>query len=54
VGDRDDFCSVEEAVVAYRSLAPGRLAVVPDTGHVITPEKIDALMGFLDGHGSSS
>jgi pimeloyl-ACP methyl ester carboxylesterase len=52
VGDRDDFCSVEEAALAYRSLALGQLAVVPDTGHVITAEKVDAPIAFLDRHHS--
>jgi pimeloyl-ACP methyl ester carboxylesterase len=48
VGDRDDFCSAEEAVVAYRSLPQGELAVAPDTGHVITAEKVETLIAFLD------
>ena len=48
VGDRDDFCSAEEAVVAFRSLAQGELAVVPDTGHSITAEKVEAVITFLD------
>ena len=47
VGDRDDFCSVEEGCQTYRSLPRGELAVVPDTGHEITAEKIGVLTEFL-------
>jgi len=50
VGDRDDFCSVEEAVVAYRRLSDAELAILPGTGHVITPEGIEATIGFLRRH----
>ena len=47
VGDRDDFCSVEEAAVAFRNLSDGQLAVIPNTGHVISGAKIEALVSFL-------
>ncbi len=47
VGDRDHFCSVEEATVALRSLGHGQLAVIPDLGHVISTGKIEALVSFL-------
>ncbi len=47
VGDRDDFCSVEEGCQTYRSLPRGELAVVPDTGHEITTAKIGVLTEFL-------
>jgi pimeloyl-ACP methyl ester carboxylesterase len=47
VGDRDHFCTAEEGVATYRHLESGQLAVVPDTGHVITPAKIALLMDFL-------
>jgi pimeloyl-ACP methyl ester carboxylesterase len=47
VGDRDHFCTVEEGVSTYRHLTRGQLAVVPDTGHAITPAKIAALREFL-------
>ena len=47
VGDRDHFCAVEEAVTTYRHLKDGQLAVVPDTGHTITPAKIELLQRFL-------
>ena len=48
VGDRDEFCSVEEGVRAYRALTEGELAVVPATGHVITPPLVDLMMEFLE------
>jgi pimeloyl-ACP methyl ester carboxylesterase len=47
VGDRDHFCPVEQGATTYRHLARGELAVLPDTGHVITPEKIAVLSAFL-------
>jgi pimeloyl-ACP methyl ester carboxylesterase len=47
VGDRDDFCSVEEGIVAFRALKQGQLDVVPNTGHVITKAKTDAAIEFL-------
>jgi pimeloyl-ACP methyl ester carboxylesterase len=49
-GDRDHFCSVDDAVVAYRSLPAGELAVVPHTDHVITPAIIDTTIEFLLRH----
>ena len=47
VGDRDHFCSVEEAAVAFRNLGNGQLAVIPNIGHVISAGKIEALISFL-------
>ena len=47
VGDRDHFCSVEEATAAARRLDTGELAVVPGTGHIITATKIELMMDFL-------
>ncbi len=47
VGDRDQFCTAEEAVTAYRALNHGELAVRPDTGHIITPAAIDSTINFL-------
>ena len=52
VGDRDEFCCVEEAVTAYRSLPNGELAIVPNTSHVITVAKVNAMIEFLDRHRS--
>jgi pimeloyl-ACP methyl ester carboxylesterase len=48
VGDRDEFCTVEDGVRAYRSLAEGELAVVPNTGHIITPALVDLMVEFLE------
>ena len=45
VGDRDEFCSVEEGVRAYRALPQGELAVVPNTGHIITPPLVELMAG---------
>jgi pimeloyl-ACP methyl ester carboxylesterase len=47
VGDHDEFCSVEEGVRAYRALAEGELAVVPNTGHIITPPLVELMVEFL-------
>jgi len=52
-GDRDEFCSVEEAVAAYRALPKGELAVLPNTGHVITPAAIAATIEFLERQASA-
>ena len=48
VGDRDEFCSVEEGVRAYRALAQGELAVVPNTGHIITAPLVEVMVEFLE------
>jgi pimeloyl-ACP methyl ester carboxylesterase len=47
-GDRDDFCSVEQAVAAYRQLRDGELAVLPGHGHYIPPAAIEATIEFLE------
>jgi pimeloyl-ACP methyl ester carboxylesterase len=52
-GDRDEFCSVEEAVAAYRALPKGELAILPNTGHVITPSAIAATIEFLERQASA-
>lgn len=49
VGDRDPFCTVEEGAAAYRALPAGELAVLPDTGHLITPAAVRATIEFF-GH----
>jgi pimeloyl-ACP methyl ester carboxylesterase len=49
-GDRDHFCSVEEAALAYRNLPTGELAILPDTDHAITPALIDTTIDFLLRH----
>ena len=48
VGDRDEFCSVEEGVRAYRALTQGELAVVPNTGHIITTSLVELMIEFLE------
>ena len=47
-GDRDQFCSVEEGVIAYRMLQDGELAVLADTGHLITPAVIETTIEFFE------
>jgi pimeloyl-ACP methyl ester carboxylesterase len=49
-GDRDDYCSVEEAVIAYRALREGELAIVPNTSHLITEAGVAAMVEFLERH----
>jgi pimeloyl-ACP methyl ester carboxylesterase len=46
-GDRDDFCTVEQAVTAYRRLPNGELAVLPGHGHYIPPSAIQLTVAFL-------
>lgn len=53
-GDRDIFCSVEEAVTAYRMLPDGELAVLPNTGHLITPAVIRATIEFFQRRATNS
>jgi pimeloyl-ACP methyl ester carboxylesterase len=48
VGDRDHFCSVEEGARALRSLTKGELAVLPATGHLITPLAVQVAIEFFD------
>lgn len=49
-GDRDGFCSVEEAAAAYRGLADGELGILPGQGHVITPSAVQLTIDFLRRH----
>jgi pimeloyl-ACP methyl ester carboxylesterase len=46
-GDRDDFCTVEEAVAAFRELPDGELAILPGHGHYLPPTAIEATIEFL-------
>jgi pimeloyl-ACP methyl ester carboxylesterase len=46
-GDRDDFCTVEQGVTAYRALTDGELAIMPGHGHYIPPAAIDTTVEFL-------
>jgi len=52
-GDRDEFCSVEEAVTSYRALPNGELAILPNTGHLITDAAIAATIEFLERHAAT-
>jgi len=47
-GDRDNFCSVEEGVTAYRMLQDGELAILPNTGHLVTPAAIETTIEFFE------
>jgi pimeloyl-ACP methyl ester carboxylesterase len=47
-GDRDEFCTVEQAVAAYRKLPVGELAVLPGHGHYIPPAAIDATIDYFE------
>jgi pimeloyl-ACP methyl ester carboxylesterase len=48
VGDRDEFCPVEQAVAAYRQLPDGELAILPGHGHYIPPAAIETTIEFLE------
>ena len=48
IGDRDPWCTVEEGAAAYRALYDGELAVLPNTGHLITPEAVEATVEFFE------
>jgi pimeloyl-ACP methyl ester carboxylesterase len=50
LGDRDEFCTLDDGITAYRQLASGEIAVVPGTGHVITAAKIELVLDFLGRH----
>ena len=47
-GDRDPFCTIEEGAAAYRALPAGAFAVLPDTGHLITPAAVRATIEFFE------
>jgi pimeloyl-ACP methyl ester carboxylesterase len=47
-GDRDPFCTIEEGAAAYRALPTGAFAVLPDTGHLITPAAVRATIAFFE------
>lgn len=47
VGDRDDFCTVEQAVTAYRQLRDAELAILPGHGHYIPPAAIQTTIEFF-------
>ena len=47
-GDRDPFCTLEEGAAAYHALPAGELAVLPDTGHLITPGAVQTMIEFFE------
>jgi pimeloyl-ACP methyl ester carboxylesterase len=49
-GDRDQFCSAEEAVTAYRALPAGELAILPDHGHLISTQAVAVTLEFARRH----
>jgi pimeloyl-ACP methyl ester carboxylesterase len=51
-GDRDFFCSVEEAVVAFRRLKDGELAILPGLGHQLSRSAVDLAIEFLTRRGA--
>jgi 3-oxoadipate enol-lactonase len=48
IGDRDPFCTVEEGAAACRALPAGELAVLPNTGHLITPAAVQTTIEFFE------
>jgi pimeloyl-ACP methyl ester carboxylesterase len=49
-GDRDHFCTVDEAVTAYRQLPEGELAILPGHGHYIPPIAVQTTVEFFARH----
>jgi pimeloyl-ACP methyl ester carboxylesterase len=47
-GDRDPFCTVGEGAAAYHALQAGQLAVLPNTGHLITPAAVQTMVDFFE------
>lgn len=52
VGDRDLFCSVEEAVTVYRFIRQAELCIVPNLDHNFSPLARDITIDFLTRHSS--
>jgi pimeloyl-ACP methyl ester carboxylesterase len=50
VGDRDDFCSVEEGITVYRALPQAELCVLPNHPHMVSPAAVAASVEFLRRH----
>jgi pimeloyl-ACP methyl ester carboxylesterase len=50
VGDRDQACSVEDALTTFRALPAGELCVLPQLDHAITPLSRDVALEFLLRH----
>jgi pimeloyl-ACP methyl ester carboxylesterase len=49
-GDRDDFCSMEDAVTTFRALPDAELAVIPNHDHHIGTPKVEASIEYLCRH----
>jgi pimeloyl-ACP methyl ester carboxylesterase len=47
-GDRDPFCTAGEGAAACRALPAGELAVLPNTGHLITPAAVQTTIEFFE------
>jgi pimeloyl-ACP methyl ester carboxylesterase len=47
-GDRDPFCTAGEGAAARRALLAGQLAVLPNTGHLITPAAVQTTIEFFE------
>jgi pimeloyl-ACP methyl ester carboxylesterase len=52
-GDRDEFCTVEQALAAFRQLPHGELAVLPGHGHYIPPAAITTTIEYFERQLSS-
>lgn len=53
-GDRDMFCTVEAACVAYRTIESSELGIAPNTGHEITAGVINTMTDFLVRHSAAT
>lgn len=49
-GDRDLFCSLDDAVTTYRKLPDAELSVIPNHDHHIGTTKVEASIEFLRRH----
>jgi len=52
VGDRDEYCSVAEAVTVYRMLPHGELAILPNLAHGMAQRVVETALDFLLRHAS--
>jgi pimeloyl-ACP methyl ester carboxylesterase len=53
-GDRDLFCSLDDALTTYRKLPDAELAVIPGYDHHIGAPKVAASIDFLQRHADAS
>jgi pimeloyl-ACP methyl ester carboxylesterase len=47
-GDRDEFCTVEQALAAFHQLPDGELSVLPGDGHYIPSAAIETTIEFFE------